>query len=167
MVIWGRSPLATVARGLVAGVLGTAAMTVHQELLARRQPGRRPLGERSWDEAPAPAVVAKRLIEGLFGREVPARWIPALTHAGHWLYGTTLGVPYAIVAESVEAPALRAGVTFGVSAWALSYVQLVPMGLYEPPWRYPPRTIATDVGYHLTYGTATALAHRALGPPSR
>ena len=39
----------------------------------------------------------------------------------------------------------------------MSYATLVPMGLYEWPWRYSAKTIAKDVSYHLVYGAGTAL----------
>ena len=44
----------------------------------------------------------------------------------------------------------------------MSYAQLVPMGIYEPPWRYPVRELATDLSYHLVYGSAVAEAFGAL-----
>lgn len=51
------------------------------------------------------------------------------------------------------------GPLFGAGVWASSYLQLVPMGLYEPPWRYSPTLLANDLGYHLTYGVAGASAY--------
>jgi hypothetical protein len=146
-------------RGLLAGAAGTAAMTVHQTLRPR---GGDPGGEPSWDDAPAPAQVARRLIEGLFRVQVPARRILLLTNAAHWLYGTGWGLVYALAADGADEP-LWAGPAFGTAVWAMSYVQLVPMGIYEPPWKYSAAVLADDLGYHLTFGTATALAHRALG----
>jgi hypothetical protein len=145
-------------KGILAGVAGTAAMTVHQRI---RQ-GAGGSGEPSWDEAPAPAEVARRVIEGLFRVQVPAQRIPLLTNATHWLYGTGWGLVYALLAEAADEEAW-VGPAFGLVVWAMSYVQLVPMGIYEPPWTYEPSELADDVGYHLTYGTATALVHRALG----
>jgi hypothetical protein len=146
-------------RGILAGVAGTAAMTVHQRIRQGGSSG----GEPSWDEAPAPAEVARRVIEGLFRVSVPAERIPLLTNAMHWLYGTGWGLVYALAAEDTEEE-LWVGPLFGLFVWAMSYVQLVPMGLYEPPWKYEPSELADDVGYHLTYGTATVLAHRVLAP---
>lgn len=59
-------------------------------------------------------------------------------------------------------PAARRGAAFGEFVWAMSYVELVPMGLYEPPWRYPPKELAFDLSYHLVYGAGTGLAHRVV-----
>jgi hypothetical protein len=155
----GSSPLATLVRGALAGLAGTGAMTFHQELRSRAKGGGGSGGEPSWDEAPAPAVVAKRLLEGLFQRDVPPSRIPLLANAMHWVYGTAWGIAYALAAES---GARMPGPAFGAAVWGMQYVQLVPMGLYELPWHYGLATLADDLGYHVTYGTATALAHRAV-----
>jgi hypothetical protein len=53
-------------------------------------------------------------------------------------------------------------VLFGTGVWAASYLELVPMGLYEPPWEYPATTLAKDLSYHLVYGVGTAAAYDAL-----
>jgi hypothetical protein len=143
-------------RGLVAGAVGTAAMTLHQRLRQGPSSG----GEPGWNVAPAPAQVARLALQRV-GIDPPAARIPLLTNAMHWLYGTGWGAGYALLAaDADEEP--WAGPAFGLLVWALSYVQLVPLGIYEPPWEYEPAELVDDVGYHLTYGTATALAHRAL-----
>jgi hypothetical protein len=36
------------------------------------------------------------------------------------------------------------------------------MGLYELPWKYPPRVLALDVSYHLAYGIGVSTAFRVL-----
>ena len=47
--------------------------------------------------------------------------------------------------------------------WAASYAQLVPLGVYSPPWEYPPATLAEDLSYHVVYGVGVATAYSALG----
>jgi uncharacterized membrane protein YagU involved in acid resistance len=159
----GRSPLGVVARGLAAGLVGTAAMTAWQETAAKLKKRTMVAVEDRyredvdpWEKAPAPAQVARRMLEALFRIEVPAERIPLFTNAVHWGYGTALGASYGLVESSVRSrPALH-GALFGSGVWAMSYATLVPMGLYEPPWRYPAKTIAKDVSYHLVYGTGVA-----------
>jgi len=76
------TPLGAFGRGLVAGAVGTAAMTAWQKLSARLQQSSSAdsdgdsQGNDPWESAPAPAQVAKRLIEGVFQREVGAEKIP-------------------------------------------------------------------------------------------
>ncbi len=167
----GPTPLGAVARGLVSGAVGTAFMTLAQELSAKLassgesdQDGahdeQRP--QDPWEQASVPAKVARRISEGVFGQEVSPERIPLLTHGMHWAYGTGWGTVYGLVQGTLHAPTVRHGVVFGAGVWAMSYVQLVPMRLYEPPWKYPVKDVALELGYHLAYGTGVACAFRAL-----
>ncbi len=159
----GVTPLGAAGRGLVAGAAGTAAMTAWQELASRLQnDGGKEEATPSWEDAPAPAVVAKRVLESVFRREVSRRRIPLLTNVMHWGYGTGWGLAYGLLQGTVRANPLLLGGVFGAGVWAASYVELVPMGLYEPPWEYPAKTVAKDLSYDLVYGAGTAAAYEAL-----
>jgi hypothetical protein len=74
------TPLAAVGRGLLAGVAGTAAMTVYQGLVARLQRRSGDLGSNSqqdpWERASAPAKVGRRLIEAVLQTKLGPQWIP-------------------------------------------------------------------------------------------
>jgi hypothetical protein len=119
--------------------------------------------EDPWENAPVRARVARRAAEALFGWRVSPARIPLLTNVMHWGYGTSWGVPYGVWAGSAAGRgALRAGALFGLGLWATSYAQLVPMGLYEPPWRYPAKDLALDLSYHLVYGVGTGAALQML-----
>ena len=39
---------------------------------------------------------------------------------------------------------------------------LVPMGLYEPPWKYSPSELGFDLSYHLAYGAGVGAGYRLL-----
>jgi uncharacterized membrane protein YagU involved in acid resistance len=164
------TPLGAVARGVVAGVVGTAAMTAWQELSARLMSsgdeqdsgGEETEPQDPWEQASAPAKVAKRIGEGVFHKEVSADRIPLLTNATHWGYGTGWGVVYGLVAGSKSGGgSVRRGVLFGTAVWVMSYVELVPMGLYEPPWKYPPKSMAMELSYHVVYGVGAAAGFSA------
>lgn len=43
--------------------------------------------------------------------------------------------------------------------WVMAYIELVPVGLDEPPWRYPAEELVIDLSYHLVYGAATATGY--------
>ncbi len=92
--------------------------------------------------------MAKRISEGVFQQEVSPDRISLLTHGMHWSYGTGWGAVYGLAQGTIHAPTLGHGLLFGTGVWAMSYVELVPMGLYEPLWKYSPSAIATEVGYH-------------------
>ena len=164
------TPLRAVASGLAAGVVGTVFMTAWQELAARlrsvaadgapESPGP---PQDPWENASAPAKVAKRIGEGVFHKPVSSERIPLLTNAMHWGYGTTWGAVYGLAAGSArDAPGLAEGAAFGTVVWVMSYVQLVPMGLYDPPWKTPPLELALDLSYHLVYGAGVGGAYRLL-----
>jgi hypothetical protein len=170
------TPLAAITRGLVAGAIGTAFMTVAQELSAKlmaagddgdEQPEQQAQASEAepqdpWEQASVPARLAKRIIEGVFEQEVPPQRIGLLTHAMHWGYGTAWGAAYGVLQGSRPGRSVRQGVLFGSGVWALSYVELVPTGLYEPPWKYAPKDIAMELGYHVVYGVGVVAGHRLL-----
>ena len=162
------SPLGALAKGLAAGVAGTAAMTAAQELSIKlMSSGEQPQPDAGptdpWEAASTPAKVARRIIEGVFDKEASPESIPFLTHAMHWGYGIGWGAVYGLMAGTSPGPALRRGPVFGAAVWGMSYVELVPMGLYEPPWKYGAKDLALEVGFHLVYGTGVAATYAALG----
>jgi hypothetical protein len=162
-----RTALGILARGIAAGVVGTTCMTALQEATGRLRHSMTVNADAMsdgevdpWSKAPAPAQLAKRVIESVSGRELSRRRVPLLTNAVHWGYGTALGGLYAVVQGAL--PQGARGPLFGLGVWAQSYATLVPLGLYEWPWHYPAKTIAKDVSYHLVYGTGTAAGYRLL-----
>jgi hypothetical protein len=169
------SRAAALSRGLGAGVIGTTGMTALQEvsILVRKArangsgpeaPAEARREEDSWSHAPAPAQVAKRMFEAVFHQEVHADRIKLLTNLTHWGYGTSLGIMYGLVQRKLpyRTKPLVGGPLYGLAAWAQSYAMLVPMGLYEPPWHYPAKTIAKDLSYHLVFGAGCAAGYRLL-----
>jgi hypothetical protein len=159
-----RSIVAGVGRGVLAGVAGTAVMTGYQLAVARAR-GKRlstPV-PRTWADAPAPAQVAKRAADALgMGRKLTKKQVPLLTNVLHWAYGVGWGAAYGGVAAAVGASAFEGGLAFGTGVWAASYGELVPLGIYKPPWAYPPEEVVLDLSYHLVYGVAVAGAYAAL-----
>lgn len=167
------TPLGALGRGLVAGAIGTAVMTGYQMLVARIRESADDEEESTsaaqeppadpWEEAPAPAQVARRVIEGLTGREVPASRIGLLTNVTHWTYGIAWGGLAGILLGSTgTARPVREGLALGSAVWGTSYATLVPIGIYEPPWEYPPAELAIDFSYHAVYGAGVAGAFRLL-----
>ncbi len=147
--------IAKVARGIVVGLVGTSWMTAAQELVGGSESASDE--EPSWDKASSPAQVARKALLAV-GVDPPPSWIPFLTHAVHWGYGTTWGVLYTLVRGDSGRGTFREGVAFGTLVWGSGYVQLVPLGIFEPPWKYDAKTIATDLGYHLAFGIGVATA---------
>jgi len=166
------SPLGSVVRGLAAGVVGTGLMTAAQELSARLQAkaaddadsggaGADAEPKDPWEGASAPAKVAKRIVEGVFHKELTAD-PTVVTNVMHWAYGTGWGAVYGLIAGTRGTSTLKQGARFGTGVWVMSYVQLVPMGLYDAPWTYPPKDTALEVSYHLAYGVGAGLGYAML-----
>jgi hypothetical protein len=162
------TPVGVVLRGLVAGAIGTAAMDVCLFARYRRGAGtgRFPewelsSGLKGWDDAPAPAHVGKRLIEGLFDVDLPARSAPLVNNVTHWAFGMLSGAGYGLIAGSLPRAPIGYGLPFGALVWSGGYVVLPAAKLYEPIWKYDAKTLANDLSAHLVYGLATAAARRA------
>lgn len=162
----GPTPLGALWRGLAAGLVGTGLMTLAQEassrLMSSGEDGGGDGGPPSWDEASAPAKVARKVSTGVFDEDIDPERIPALTNGMHWAYGTAWGAVYGLAQGTVHARPAPHGLTFGTLVMGTSYAQLVPMGLSKPPWGYPPKDLATEWGFHAVYGLGVAAAFRAL-----
>lgn len=166
------TPLGALGRGLVAGAAGTAAMDTLMFARYRKAGGTESpvnwessANVTSWDAAPAPAQVGRRLVEGLFKVDLAPSRARALNNAMHWVYGVLNGGQYGLVAESLAAPRIRHGLPFGAIVWASSYVILPAAKLYEPMWKYDAKTLSSDLGAHLVYGIVTSATMRLLTIP--
>ena len=168
------TPVGALLRGVAAGALGTAAMDALLFARYKRSGGTTPFarwelsaGLSSWEEAPAPAQVGRRLIEGLFQTKIDPKRVPLVNNVTHWAFGILNGAQYGLVAESGPSPRIGYGLPFGAAVWAGGYVVLPAAKLYEPIWKYDRVTLAKDLSAHLTYGLATAIAMGALDRNAR
>src|SRR4051794_38113562 len=134
------TPLRAVGLGLLAGVGGTAVMTAVQ-LLEQRLRGSSSEPPQSWDEAPAPAQVGKRVVEGVFQEHVDLDQAEPLTNAVHWLYGIGWGAAYGVLRASVDARPAPLGAVFGAGVMGAGYTVLPAMKIYDAPWKYPLPTL--------------------------
>jgi len=134
-----------VGRGLVAGLIGTAAMTVSSTIeskLRRRPP------------STVPAEVGGEVL-GVEpkGEEGEKR----LGNLVHWQYGTGLGVLRGALGGFMRDP--WAGAVFFGVAWAGSLL-MVPRLSEEtpPPAEWGTTEVVVDGWHHLVYAAATSLA---------
>ncbi|HEY7602836.1 MAG TPA: hypothetical protein VH760_01155 [Gaiellaceae bacterium] len=153
-----KTPLAALLQGIAAGAAGTMVFTGYQALIGKGEGGKQP---RRWADAPEPAQVGKRVLEGVFQRKVTLAQVPTLTQAVHWAYGTGWGLAYAVIQESVRRP-LVSGVTLATAITAADYTLLPLMKLYDRPWEYEPKTLVKDFGHHLVHGLAVAGAYKLI-----
>ena len=155
------TPLAAVAGGLLAGAAGTVCLDTVQYLRHRRAGGTEsPLAwefapVQTWEQAPDPGQVGRRLIEGFTQRKLPDRWAWPVSTAMHWAYGSGAAALYGILAGSLRRPHAAYGLPFGAAVWAAGYVILPEGGLYKPIWEYDAKTLAWDLSGHLAYRAGT------------
>jgi hypothetical protein len=159
------TPLGAVARGLIAATAGTLAMDLTLFRRYKHDGGKDPFrrwefsgGLHSWEEAPAPAQIGRRIVEGVFQRKLPDTRVPLVNNITHWAYGIFAGAGYGLVAGSLRQPRTGYGAVFGASVWGASYVVLPAAGLYKPITQYDRVTLAKDLSAHLVYGLTTATA---------
>ena len=157
------TPIGAVARGLLAGAAGTAAMDALLFVRYRRDGGTRSpeewelsQGVAGWEDAPAPAQIGKRLTEGLFQVTLPAADAALVNNVTHWAYGMLGGAQCGLLMGSLRRPRVVYGLPFGAAVWAAGYVILPAAKLYKPIWEYDRRTLAKDLSAHLVYGLATS-----------
>jgi hypothetical protein len=149
------TPLGAVARGIAAAAAGTGAMTAVQTAYYRA---------KDIEPSSTPAEVGRRIVGGVLRREIPEEQTNALNQGMHWLYGSSWGLPYGILAGSRRVPAsiLGSGLALGLGVWSASRTEMTAMRIAPPPWQDPPSSLAMDVGFHLVYGLAVAAVFRVL-----
>ena len=164
------SALGSTIRGVAASVPSTLAMDAFLYRRYRHDGGDAgfPAWEFSaglarWEDAPAPALVAKRLLEGMLRREISPRYARLFNNATHWGFGLAAGGGYGLLLGSRRKPKVWQGPPFGAAVWASGYVVLPVMGVYKPIWKYDLATLRKDLGAHLVFGTAAAAAFCVLG----
>ena len=162
------TPLGAVARGALAGAVGTLVMDLVWYARYKHDDGKSRFVEwefaakPDWDEVSAPGQVGERLIEGFLQRELDPKWAPLMNNIMHWAYGIVSGVQYGIIAGSLPKRSVKLGLLLGPAVWGTSYVSLPLAKLYKPMWEYDATTLAKDLSAHLAYGLGTAAAFRLL-----
>jgi hypothetical protein len=164
-----KSPLTLIALGVLAGGAGTAAMDALWYTRYKSGGGNDTFTDwefstnlKDWDKASGPALLGKRVVEGVFQRPLPPERAALTNNVVHWATGLGWGAAYGIVAGSATVPKIRFGLVFGPAVWASSYVILPLAKLYKPIWEYDAKTLGKDLSAHLVYGTTSAAVFRIL-----
>ncbi len=142
------------AAGLAGGLIGAAAMTAFQELLARFGITS---GVRGW---PSTERAADRLAR-LGGCRLPSRHRPAAGEAVHYAVGSLVGGLYGAVTERHPQATWGRGGAFGIATATLLDEGLVPaLRFGDPITRAPVRSHPYSYVSHLVYGAFTEAARR-------
>jgi hypothetical protein len=147
----GRGGLAAaIGRGLVAGAVGTAAMTVSSTIEQK-------LRERDGSTAPADAAMKVLGIEGFCDDAAKSRF----SNVVHWAYGTGWGVPRGLF-DAAGLDTAAATAAHGGALWGSEQVMLPALGVAPPLWEWGAVEVAIDALHHAVYTTAASLAYEAL-----
>ena len=139
-----------IGRGLVAGVFGTAAMTVSSTVEAR-------LRRRAPSSAPARATAKVLGIKEFEDAIAAARF----NDLSHWGYGTSWGALRGLLAAA-GLPPRRATAVHGAAIYGAAQVTLPALEIAPPSVFWPKQEIAIDAFHHLVYATATGLAYELI-----
>jgi hypothetical protein len=140
----------SIGKGLVAGLIGTASMTVSSTIEAR-------IRRRKASSAPARAT-AKVLGITSFADEIARARFNDLAH---WGYGTGWGVARGLL-DAVGLPPRAATVAHGAAVWGSAQVALPALDIAPPAIFWAPQEIAIDAFHHTVYAIATGIAYELL-----
>jgi hypothetical protein len=139
-----------VGKGLVAGFVGTAAMTVSSSLEAR-------IRGRAASSAPARATTKVLGIKEFEDDIAAARF----NDLSHWGYGTMWGIVRGLLGSTPLSPK-AATAAHGAAIWG-SAAMTLPLLEVAPPFVFwGKKEVAIDVWHHSVYALATGLAYRLI-----
>ena len=139
-----------IGRGLVAGLAGTAAMTISSTVEAR-------LRGRAFSTAPSRATAKVLGISEFDSDLAQARW----NDLSHWGYGTGWGVLRGLLGASGLSPH-AATLTHGAAIYGAAQVTLPALEITPPSIFWGAREVAIDAFHHAVYAAVTGAAHTAL-----
>lgn len=143
----------SVGKGLLAGFVGTAAMTLSSTVEAR-------LRHRAASSAPARAMAKLLGIKEFEDPIAAARF----NDLAHWGTGTGWGVVRGLLAAAGMSPK-AATATHGAAVYGSALVSLPALEIAPPVVFWPKEEIAIDAFHHAVYATATGLAYRLIDGP--
>ena len=139
-----------IGRGLVAGLAGTAAMTISSTVEAKLR-GRAP------SSAPARATTKVLGIAAFEDDRAAARF----SDLSHWGYGTGWGVVCGLLSALGLSPR-AATVAHGAAVYGAAQVTLPALDIAPPAIFWPKEEIAIDAFHHAVYAVATGGAYALL-----
>jgi hypothetical protein len=144
-----------IGRGLVAGFVGTAAMTASSTLEARWR-------GRAASSAPARATAKVLGIKEFDGDVAQARF----NDLSHWGYGTGWGVVRGLLGAT-GMRARRATAAHGAAIWGSAAVTLPALEIAPPFVFWGKEEVAIDLFHHAVYAVATGLAYEVIAAGRR
>ena len=145
----------SIGKGLVAGLIGTASMTVSSTVEAR-------LRHRKPSSAPARATAEVLGITSFADEIAQARF----NDLAHWGYGTAWGVVRGLL-DAAGLPPRAATAAHAAAVWGTAQVALPALDIAPPALFWAPREIAIDAFHHTVYAITTGIAYELLSDRRR
>jgi hypothetical protein len=139
-----------VGKGLVAGFVGTAAMTISSTVEAK-------LRHRAFSSTPARAVSKVLGIKEFEDSIAAARF----NDLSHWGTGTGWGIARGLLAATGMSPR-AATAAHGAAVWGSAQVALPALDVAPPIVFWKKEEIAIDAFHHAVYAAATGIAYRLI-----
>jgi hypothetical protein len=138
-----------IGAGLLAGLAGTAAITVSQ-MIEMKITGRKP------SNTPVEAASKALDIEATTEAEKPK-----VSQEIHWAYGTTWGIARGLIALT-GLKGWTANLAHFSSIWGASLVMLPTLKVAPPIDEEDPKTIGIDVIHHAVYAITSGLVYELI-----
>ncbi len=138
-----------VGKGLVAGAVGTAAMTISSTIEAK---------VRKREGSTAPADAAAKVL-GVEPADDAAK--ARFSNLVHWAYGSSWGGVRGVLGGAGLTGPTGAAVHFG-ALWGSELVMLPTLEVAPPVSEWGSTELAIDAWHHLVYVVATSLTYSAL-----
>jgi hypothetical protein len=138
-----------IGAGLLAGLAGTAAITVSQ-MIEMKITGRQPSN--------TPVEAASKVLDI---DAVSEEKKPKVSQEIHWAYGTTWGVARGILSLT-GLKGWTADLAHFASIWGASLIMLPGLKVAPPIQEEDPKTIVIDILHHAVYAIAAGFVYDAI-----
>jgi len=138
------------ARSVLAGTAGTAALTLSYALERRLRPDT--TGPLDYDDSIVPGQI---VVSALHLPHVSAKGDEEIGLALRWSYGSVFGLWHGLLRRRLEEP--WASLAFGATLMSATLSLFPLLGRTPPPWRWPRGFLATSFATHAAYVVAVAV----------
>ena len=140
----------TLAQGMFAGAVGTAAMSLTQQL---------EMAVSGRDPSPVPGQVAAHLLPGC-NPESPSD-VQRLNIPMHWAHGITMGALRGVLERAGLNGSTATAVHFAM-LWGGDAALYRTLGVADAPWRWGTDALVTDLFHKGVYAAVTGAVYDAM-----
>lgn len=143
------SVASAIGKGLIAGLAGTAAITISQ-MIEMKISGRKP--------STVPADAASKVLDVKPTTEEDKS---KMAQEVHWSYGTSWGLARGII-SATGLKGLPASLAHFAAIWGTALIMEPGLKVAPPVKEWEPKTLAVDALHHAVYATVAGLVFDAI-----